>query len=428
MILRASLWRFCCICFLAGLAVTLLSGCIQPRPYPHQPLPSHQQSPSHQPDYSMLGNLQADGPHVYYNHRPTSGGHPIRSGDNVSTGENSRAMVRLINGGVVTIDQNTDPDFFKEAWCILVTIFKGQVSTDGSGICIETPHLYALIKSKVNIVVTDRETIVTVLSGSVTMERPVNRILQRYQQARVSRRGIQSVRSLSARQLKSVFPWRDSRSGRQRDPKIEQCRRYAKTAVSQQEENLRRGCRFKGNEWSADFNQHYDWCLKVPPSRADAVNRERAEALKRKCAPAPQANKRQQCRRYAETAVSQQKENLRRGCRFKGSEWSADFDYHYDWCLQVSPSRADAVNRERAEALKRKCAPVPRANKEQRCRRYAETAVSQQAENLRRGCRLRGNRWSDDFRGHYEWCLQVPQSQADSEARERDKSLKKCQK
>ena len=267
MILCTSLWRFCCTCFLAGLAVSLLSGCIQPRPYPHQPLPSHQQPPSHQPDYPVIGNLHADGPHVYYNHRPTSGGQPIRSGDNVSTGENSRATVRLINGGVVTIDQNTDPDFFKDAWCILVTIFKGQVATDGSGICIETPHVYGLANSKVNIVVTDHETIITVLSGTVTMERPVNRILQRHQQARVSRSGIQSVRSLSASQLKSVFPWRDSRSGRQRDPRIVQCRRYAETAVSQQKENLRRGCRFKGSDWSADFDYHYDWCLQVPPSR-----------------------------------------------------------------------------------------------------------------------------------------------------------------
>ncbi|MBW2710162.1 MAG: FecR domain-containing protein, partial [Deltaproteobacteria bacterium] len=283
MILRAPLWRFCCTCFLAGLAVILLSGCIPPSSYPHQPSPPHQQPPSHQSDYPVVGNLHTDGPHVYYNHRRTSGGHPIRSGDNVSTRENSRATVRLINGSVVTIDQNTDPDFFKEAWCILVTIFRGQVSTDGSGICIETPHVYGLINSKVNIVVTDRETIITVLSGSVTMERPVHRTLQRHQQVRVSRGGIQSVRSLSDHQLKSVFQWRHSKPGRQRDPKTARCRRYAETAVSQQEENLRRGCRFKGNEWSANFNHHYNWCLQVPQSRADAGTRARAEALKHKC-------------------------------------------------------------------------------------------------------------------------------------------------
>ena len=292
MILRAPLWRFCCTCFLACLAVTLLSGCLQPRPYPHQPSPSHQPPPSHQPDSPVIGNFRTDGSHVYYNHRPTSGGHPIRSGDNVSTGENSRATARLTSGSMVTIDQNTDLDFFKEAWCILVTVFKGQVSTNGSGICIETPHVYGLVKSKVNIVVTDRETIITVLSGSVTMKRPVNRILQRHQQVRVSMRGIQSVRSLSDHQLKSVFPWRDSSSGRQRDPKIAQCRRYAETAVSQQKENLRRGCRFKGDEWSADFDYHYNWCLQVPPPRADAVNRERAEALKRKCVPASSGEQR----------------------------------------------------------------------------------------------------------------------------------------
>jgi hypothetical protein len=38
---------------------------------------------------------------------------------------------------------------------------------------------------------------------------------------------------------------------------------------------------------------------------------------------------------------------------------------------------------------------------------YAQTAVNQQNENLKNNdCRFRGNRWSTDFHGHYQWTLQ----------------------
>ena len=326
----------------------------------------------------------------------------------------------------MTIDQNTDTDFFKKASCLLITIFKGRVSIDGSGICIETPNTYGLINSQVNIVVIDQETIITVLSGNMTLKRPFRKTLHRSQQAHISAGRIQSIRLLSERNLQSVFHWLLS-PGRGESGKV-RCRIYAETAISQQKENLRRRCRFSGKQWSTDFRHHYQWCMKVPKAKVDAETRARAEALKHKCAPAHNADKKQRCRIYAETAVSQQEENARRKCRFKGNEWSLDFNHHYQWCLKVPKAKADAETRARTEALKHKCVSAHNAGKKQRCRIYAETAVSQQEENAHRGCRLRGHRWSNDFSRHYQWCLQVPQSQADSETRARDKSLKKCQK
>ena len=257
----------------------------------------------------------------------------------------------------MTIDQNTDTDFFKKASCLLITIFKGRVSIDGSGICIETPNTYGLINSQVNIVVIDQETIITVLSGNMTLKRPFRKTLHRSQQAHISAGRIQSIRLLSERNLQSVFHWLLS-PGRGESGKV-RCRIYAETAISQQKENLRRRCRFSGKQWSTDFRHHYQWCMKVPKAKADAETRARAEALKHKCAPALQADKKQRCRIYAETAVSQQEENAHRGCRLRGHRWSNDFSRHYQWCLQVPQSQADSETRARDKSLKKCQKPGP---------------------------------------------------------------------
>jgi hypothetical protein len=41
----------------------------------------------------------------------------------------------------------------------------------------------------------------------------------------------------------------------------------------------------------------------------------------------------------------------------------------------------------------------------QKCDRYAATAVDQAKRNFQGNCGGTGGRWSDDFRSHYDWCL-----------------------
>jgi hypothetical protein len=54
---------------------------------------------------------------------------------------------------------------------------------------------------------------------------------------------------------------------------------------------------------------------------------------------------RNNCAVYASTAVSQQRENIRRGCGYTGSEWNTDYGLHQSWCsILASPEqRASGV-------------------------------------------------------------------------------------
>lgn len=40
-----------------------------------------------------------------------------------------------------------------------------------------------------------------------------------------------------------------------------------------------------------------------------------------------------------------------------------------------------------------------------KCDRYARVAIDQNKKNLKLGCNLAGNRWHDNYDGHYAWCL-----------------------
>ncbi len=127
------------------------------------------------------------------------------------------------------------------------------------------------------------------------------------------------------------------------------CSAYARTAVQENNQNLRRGCGFTGPRWQSDFRVHYDWCMRQGPgSNAPAFeNNARIQALASCRAPSqPNFNSRQQpvrspaqqyCASYAHSAVRANIENLRRGCGFTGPRWQSNFNVHYDWCMRQGP-------------------------------------------------------------------------------------------
>jgi hypothetical protein len=125
------------------------------------------------------------------------------------------------------------------------------------------------------------------------------------------------------------------------------CDDYARTAVSQQEQNLRRRCGFTGSRWTSDYNAHYRWCTSVPWESADSEMRAREDEL-RQC-----KDRRSMCDDYARTAVSQQEQNLRRRCGFTGSRWTSDYNAHYQWCTTVPWESADSEMRAREDELRR---------------------------------------------------------------------------
>ncbi len=125
------------------------------------------------------------------------------------------------------------------------------------------------------------------------------------------------------------------------------CDDYARIAVSQHEQNLRRRCGFTGSRWTSDYNAHYQWCTTVPWESADSETRAREDEL-RHC-----RDRRSTCDDYARIAVSQHEQNLRRRCGFTGSRWTSDYNAHYQWCTTVPWESADSETRAREEELRR---------------------------------------------------------------------------
>lgn len=65
---------------------------------------------------------------------------------------------------------------------------------------------------------------------------------------------------------------------------------------------------------------------------------------------------------------------------------------------------------------------------QQRCRRYAEDAVSDYHDNMRMDCNFGGAQWQENNDAHYQWCLKVPRDAELSAARARSAQLQQCRK
>ncbi len=175
-----------------------------------------------QPGSGPVGTLRTSGPHVFVNGKPAAGGTAVYYGDEVATGAGSSAIVDFRQGGFLQLDENTDPliSYWEQARCILIRVFGGQVSVNGSGICVEAPPLRFALNSEANLQVAPGSFVLTILQGSATLSWPARRILTRAQQVRLSKRGMEGgIRTLSEQDLRAVAQWREKfRFPARRDP------------------------------------------------------------------------------------------------------------------------------------------------------------------------------------------------------------------
>lgn len=149
-------------------ALAVLAGCATPG----------------RPQREVLGSLEVDGIYAFINGTRAYHGARVYDGDVVTTGSATSVRVRFRDGGFVQLDENTDPEFrlFREGGCILVKIATGQAFVDAKRICIEDPNLVAVLNSKVNWRIREARSVVTVIEGSVSVERPVRVTLGQYDQ------------------------------------------------------------------------------------------------------------------------------------------------------------------------------------------------------------------------------------------------------
>lgn len=127
------------------------------------------------------------------------------------------------------------------------------------------------------------------------------------------------------------------------------CDTYAKRAVEQNEQNIRNQCGFKGQRWSSNYENHYNWCRNTSKGAADSEIQKRDNDLKN-CT----SLRTGPCQQYAEKAVKQNQLNLENDCGFCGERWQSSETNHYEWCLQ-QPQSAQNFETKTREQLLRKC-------------------------------------------------------------------------
>lgn len=135
----------------------------------------------------------------------------------------------------------------------------------------------------------------------------------------------------------------------------------------------------------------------------------------------------EKCDLYAEQAVGQLIKSQRLGCGFdfNSGQWWDNIEGHYAFCLTAPPERIVQETKMRADALVQ-C--KMQKEKGDQCKQYATTATRQYKKALAAECGFGSEmgRWSDDFDGHYTWCMNVdPQSRA-NETNARANSLIRC--
>ncbi len=158
--------------------------------------------------------------------------------------------------------------------------------------------------------------------------------------------------------------------------KTSACQRYTDNALAQQRANLKYKCGFAGPRWHQDYSRHYNWCMRVDVRTRGAATIARRDALNQ-CIRDLKASA---CRNYANTAIAQQRANLKRKCGFTGIRWHQNYATHYNWCMQTkAPAHASetAIRRNALARCGPKPPPPPPGSPELSCRR---------GQNMEKGC------------------------------------------
>ena len=161
-----------------------------------------------------IGTLGVAGSQVFLNGNRALGGEAIRVGDTITTGNASSGLIEFADGGLFQLDQNTDPIFLvkrlQSGFCILARILRGQVFVDKQQFCIDSPALDAINNSRINIRVTAQQTGITVLQGSVSVERPQAARILAGQQYVMNLREVARMRQLDPAELLETVRWRNN--------------------------------------------------------------------------------------------------------------------------------------------------------------------------------------------------------------------------
>ena len=127
-------------------------------------------------DTSLSGSCVATivsvhGPDVTVDSRPAVNGMRIYPDENIRTGAASEVTIRLKNGAILHVYENSDPifDIILQPLCLLIRMFYGKAMLDTNNSCVhtDTPESAALINSVIFIAIRDGRTRYEVLKGRI---------------------------------------------------------------------------------------------------------------------------------------------------------------------------------------------------------------------------------------------------------------------
>ena len=126
------------------------------------------------------------------------------------------------------------------------------------------------------------------------------------------------------------------------------CRKYALSAVEDNQKAQKLGCGFQPPVWSNDHQMHFDWCMHGGNANQIASENKKRKSALQQCV-ANNANQgggaqNQQasldpCDLYAKEAIKLSAKANANGCGFFGPRWLSDYNAHHSFCASgVNPA------------------------------------------------------------------------------------------
>lgn len=213
---------------------------------------------------------------------------------------------------------------------------------------------------------------------------------------------------------------REERGG----PQVKRCRVWADDSIKLNEQNVSNGCGYRGRAWHSDDRRHFRRCMRLGPKALRDERRGQRAAIE-SCVQELGYSKRARCEHYAKVSVLQDQTRRKANCGPSGnSVWMGDYKQAYRWCLTADASEARQQQNGRQQRLAQCFSQSEKVTGP--CNDYAEAAIADFRQNVRKGCDLHGNSWHNSYRRHVNWCRMSSPKQRRQEMKKRSLVLKTC--
>ena len=212
--------------------------------------------------------------------------------------------------------------------------------------------------------------------------------------------------------------------GAPRGKKFARCQDWAAAAVRLNERNEKNRCGYRGRAWHSNEKRHFRRCMRLGPKGLRSQRQEQRNAVEL-CLRELAYDKRARCEHFAKVAVVQSESRVKASCgQGPKLRWAKNYRSAYQWCLDADNKQAAAAQQGRQQFLQRCFAGNERRSGP--CNDYAEGAIRQFRQNVRKGCDLHGVSWHNNYRRHVNWCRSNSPKERRRASKKRDIVLKTC--